>query len=43
VFPHHHPKFDLDEKALLIAAKVLANAAISYQEKEQALRETPAM
>lgn len=43
VFPHHHPKFDLDEKALLIAAKVLANAAVSYQEKEQALRETPAM
>jgi len=43
VFPHHHPKFDLDEKALLIAAKVLANAAVSYQEKEQSLRETPAM
>ena len=28
---------------MLIAAKVLANAAVSYQEKEQAVRETPAM
>ncbi|MGM0876251.1 MAG: M20 family metallopeptidase [Bacillota bacterium] len=31
VYPHHHPKFDIDEKALLIAAKTLCNAAIQYQ------------
>ncbi|MFK9094707.1 M20 family metallopeptidase [Bacillus salipaludis] len=27
-FPHHHPKFDIDEKAMLIAAKTLGTAAI---------------
>lgn len=31
-FPHHHPKFDFDENAMLIAAKVLGAAAIDYQE-----------
>ncbi|WP_299091381.1 M20 family metallopeptidase [uncultured Metabacillus sp.] len=30
-YPHHHPKFDIDEKALLIAAKTLCKAAIQYQ------------
>lgn len=30
-FPHHHPKFDIDEKALLIAAKTLCQATIQYQ------------
>ncbi|WP_438823807.1 M20 family metallopeptidase [Bacillus sp. JJ675] len=35
-FPHHHPKFDIDEKAMLIAAKVMANAAVSYQEQGKA-------
>jgi amidohydrolase len=29
-FPHHHPKFDFDEKAMLIAAKTLGSAAITY-------------
>ncbi|MGE6630865.1 M20 family metallopeptidase [Bacillus sp. NPDC077027] len=29
-FPHHHPKFDINEKAMPIAAKVLANAVLSY-------------
>ncbi|MED3651833.1 M20 family metallopeptidase [Heyndrickxia sporothermodurans] len=29
-FPHHHPKFDIDEKALLIAAKVLGIATLQY-------------
>lgn len=33
-FPHHHPRFDIDEKAMLIAAKTLASAAIRYQENE---------
>ncbi len=31
VFPHHHPKFDFKEEAMLIAAKTLAAAAINYQ------------
>ncbi|WP_062352222.1 M20 family metallopeptidase [Bacillus kwashiorkori] len=30
-FPHHHPKFDIDEKAMVIAAKTLVSAAINYQ------------
>lgn len=30
-FPHHHPKFDIDENAMLIAAKTLGAAAISYE------------
>ncbi|SNX67201.1 amidohydrolase [Bacillus oleivorans] len=29
-YPHHHPKFDLDERALLIAAKVLGAATLQY-------------
>ncbi|MFB4163750.1 M20 family metallopeptidase [Alteribacillus sp. JSM 102045] len=29
-FPHHHPKFDIDERAMLIAAKVLGKAALEY-------------
>ncbi|MCM3023617.1 amidohydrolase [Bacillus ginsengihumi] len=32
-YPHHHPKFDINEKAMLIAAKTLGTAAIRYQEK----------
>ncbi|RIW35355.1 amidohydrolase [Bacillus salacetis] len=31
-YPHHHPKFDFDEKAMLVAACVLAKAAITYSE-----------
>lgn len=30
-FPHHHPRFDIDERAMLIAAKTLATVAINYQ------------
>lgn len=30
-FPHHHPKFDFDESAMLTAAKTLGAAALSYQ------------
>lgn len=29
-YPHHHPKFDIDEKAMLIAAKTLGTAALEY-------------
>ena len=31
-YPHHHPLFDFNEKAMLIAAKTLGNAAIGFQE-----------
>lgn len=30
-YPHHHPKFDIDETALLIAAKTLGAAALDAQ------------
>lgn len=30
-FPHHHPRFDIDERAMLIAAKTLATAALNYK------------
>lgn len=29
-YPHHHPKFDINEEALLIAAKVLGKATLEY-------------
>jgi amidohydrolase len=29
-YPHHHPKFDFNEKAMLTAACVMAKAAITY-------------
>lgn len=29
-YPHHHPKFDIDEKSMLIAAKTLGTAALQY-------------
>ncbi|ANB57182.1 amidohydrolase family protein [Anoxybacillus sp. B7M1] len=32
-FPHHHPRFDFDERAMLIAAKMLGTAALSYLTK----------
>ncbi|GGF15945.1 putative amidohydrolase YhaA [Halobacillus andaensis] len=32
-YPHHHPKFDFDEKALPHAAKTLIQAYRSYQEQ----------
>src|SRR5699024_10425373 len=30
-YPHHHPKFDIDERALTIAAKTLIQAYVTYQ------------
>lgn len=30
-YPHHHPKFDIDERALPIAAKTLIQAYFEYQ------------
>ncbi|MFD1037670.1 M20 family metallopeptidase [Virgibacillus byunsanensis] len=32
-YPHHHPKFDIDERALPIAAKTLIEAYFLYQKK----------
>jgi amidohydrolase len=32
-YPHHHPKFDFNERAMLTAAKVMASAAITYSIK----------
>lgn len=32
-YPHHHPKFDIDERALPIAAKTLIGSYFAYQEK----------
>lgn len=29
-YPHHHPKFDIDEKAMLVAAQTLGVAALTY-------------
>jgi amidohydrolase len=37
-YPHHHPKFDIDERAMLIAAKTLGKATITYL-KENAEKE----
>lgn len=31
-YPHHHPKFDIDEDSLLIAAKSMAAVVVSYCE-----------
>lgn len=33
VYPHHHPKFDIDERALPIAAKMLYEVYMNYQEQ----------
>jgi amidohydrolase len=30
-YPHHHPKFNFDESAMLIAARTLSAAALDYQ------------
>jgi len=32
-YPHHHPKFDIDERALLVAAKVLGSATLTYMKE----------
>jgi amidohydrolase len=33
-YPHHHPKFDIDENAMLIAAKTLGTAAIKIHQSK---------
>lgn len=32
-YPHHHPKFDINEKALLTAAQVLGTATLQYMKR----------
>lgn len=34
-YPHHHPKFNIDERAMLIAAKMLGSATIEYMKKNR--------
>jgi amidohydrolase len=34
-YPHHHPKFDFNETAMLVAAKTLGNAAIAFQQESR--------
>lgn len=34
-YPHHHPKFDIDERALPIAAKTLISSYFAYQQANQ--------
>lgn len=34
-YPHHHPKFDIDERALPIAAKTLIQIYFDYQEQNK--------
>ncbi|AQQ52562.1 M20 family metallopeptidase [Planococcus lenghuensis] len=33
VYPHHHPRFDFDERAMVLAAKTLGAAAIGVHDK----------
>ncbi|MGO0063772.1 M20 metallopeptidase family protein [Brevibacillus fluminis] len=35
-YPHHHPRFDIDEKAMLAAAKVMVTATVRYLENAAA-------
>ncbi|WP_110114374.1 M20 family metallopeptidase [Bacillus sp. CGMCC 1.16541] len=39
-YPHHHPKFDFDENAMLIAANTLGSVALSYLEQNKDVQET---
>lgn len=32
-YPHHHPKFDIDERGLLLASKALVTVALQYLNK----------
>lgn len=32
VYPHHHPKFDIDERSMLNAANLLLSMALDYME-----------
>ncbi|WP_019122237.1 M20 metallopeptidase family protein [Brevibacillus massiliensis] len=34
-YPHHHPRFDIDERAMLISAEVLGRSALLYMEQQK--------
>ncbi|MED1785844.1 amidohydrolase [Brevibacillus fortis] len=34
-YPHHHPRFDIDEDAMLIAGELLGRTALHYLERKQ--------
>ncbi|MGQ0605025.1 MAG: M20/M25/M40 family metallo-hydrolase, partial [Anaerolineales bacterium] len=34
-FPYHHPRFDFDERAMVIGATLMAQAAAEYVIREQ--------
>ncbi len=38
VYPHHHPKFDIDERSMLLAAKQLGAACLSYLVSKKRIR-----
>ncbi len=35
IYPHHHPKFNFDERAMLIAAKTLGAATVAYLSQQK--------
>ncbi|WP_409299765.1 M20 family metallopeptidase [Peribacillus sp. SCS-155] len=41
-YPHHHPKFDIDERALIIAAKTLGAATVKYLQEQSTITAEPA-
>lgn len=42
IYPHHHPKFMIDERSLTIAAKTLLTATLSYSQKDASAHEPSA-
>ncbi|MCR8641743.1 amidohydrolase [Paenibacillus sp. N1-5-1-14] len=36
IHPHHHPKFDIDERSMLVSAKLLMSMAMDYIEHHRA-------
>ncbi|RSL34379.1 amidohydrolase [Salibacterium salarium] len=34
-YPHHHPKFDIDERAMLLAAKIMGKAVLDYKDESK--------
>lgn len=35
IYPHHHPKFNFDERGMLIAAQILGSATLQYMNLKQ--------
>ncbi|MGD8192449.1 M20 metallopeptidase family protein [Brevibacillus ginsengisoli] len=34
-YPHHHPRFDIDEKSMLVSAEVLGRSALAFLESNE--------